>query len=856
MYTHLHVTEGLAETCVDLSMAARYADHEVTLEEAAGIDRHIDTCARCRELISALAVAGWTGPVEGRREPPAVLPRGTMIGRFELQRPLDAGGMGLVYVAYDRELERTVAIKAVRDRRSEPSQLLHEARTMAKLSHGNVVAIYDVIAAHDQIFLAMELVAGRSVRRWLDERPRPWREVVEVFLAAGAGLAAAHAVDIVHGDVKPANLLYGDDRRVRVIDFGLSTRADGEAHAGVGTPGYMAPELRAGGPCDAAADQYAFCASLHEALFGSLPGDPPARRARVPRALRGAIARGLAAAPRDRFPAMPALLHALRATASRRLQWIAATAAAALVIGTAAFVIGGQRVEARMCELAAAKLASPWNDATRFRVRHAFALAKVSYAAGILPRVEANLDRWSEALASFRRGLCDEVGDAPLGPLEECLHDRIRDANSVINVFLDSVEPATVLNAVAATEQLVSAANCREQTLLRPAPPLSASRKALAGQLSRAFALMATGHPRDAQVINHELVAAARASGDFDAQSAALVSLGRNQIANSDYDGARASLIEAINLAERAGDDRVRVQAWANLVALEYRRGHYAQALEFEAVARGAAQRIGDRYLETELMINAGAALGQLGRAAEAQPLFEEAVEIRRKLYGETNARVAAALTALGNSYAMQGNLEAGMAAHRQATAIAEAALGPSHPDVAVNHGNLGDDHLYGLRAAEATVELEQAARIFEAAYGAGHASVAGALTDLGLALLESGRFEDALAASARAESIWAEVAPKHPARAEALLGRYLAKEALHRPAPSADLEEALALGQRLPPFERARIQLALARVTAGERGAALIADAIAGLSTSSLPLPRRELAAARAWQQARWGKP
>jgi serine/threonine protein kinase len=107
----------------------------------------------------------------------------------------------------------------------------------------NIVPVYDVIDVHGQVFLAMELVIGRSVRQWLDAEPRGWKQIVDVFLAAGAGLAAAHAAGIILGDVKPADILLGDDGRIRITDFGLSSTGADEAQAStgpIGTPVYMA----------------------------------------------------------------------------------------------------------------------------------------------------------------------------------------------------------------------------------------------------------------------------------------------------------------------------------------------------------------------------------------------------------------------------------------------------------------------------------------------------------------------------------------------------------------------------------------------------------------------------------------
>lgn len=274
--------------CLDADTAAAYAAHALPPEDVLAVEEHIDACASCRELVSMVALAGLSksggsrGPWSGEAVAGAVLPRGTRVGPFELDAPLDAGGMGLVYSARDVRLGRRVALKCLRERRGDPETLLREAKLMAQLAHPHVVPVYDVIEAYGQVFIAMELVVGRSLRQWMEAGPRGWRTVVDVFLAAGAGLAAAHDAGIVHGDVKPANILMGDEGRVRVTDFGLASLVSerpGEGGVVRGTPAYLAPEQRAGKPCDALADQYAFCVSLHEALVGALPGSRSARLA-------------------------------------------------------------------------------------------------------------------------------------------------------------------------------------------------------------------------------------------------------------------------------------------------------------------------------------------------------------------------------------------------------------------------------------------------------------------------------------------------------------------------------------------------------------------------------------------------
>ncbi len=261
----------------------------------------------------------------------AYIPR--ILGNFQVGRCIASGGMGVVFEAHDIVLGRRVALKVVRPELATCDQaqvrLLREAQALASLNHRNVVTLYEVGMANGHVFVAMELVEGCTLREWM-QAPRDWRDIVDLFVAFGRGLAAAHELGLVHRDVNPSNVFLARDGTPKLGDFGLA-RAEGErvepggwspeasflasrltAHGTViGTPAYMAPEQTGGGPIDARADQYAFCRSLHEAIAGELP-EAGAVAPGVPRVLRAALARGLAADADARFPSLNQLLRALQ----------------------------------------------------------------------------------------------------------------------------------------------------------------------------------------------------------------------------------------------------------------------------------------------------------------------------------------------------------------------------------------------------------------------------------------------------------------------------------------------------------------------------------------------------------------
>jgi hypothetical protein len=314
-----------------------------------------------------------------------LLVRGATVGRYLIVERLGMGAMGVVYAAYDPDLDRKVALKLLRfdgaEARDEARQarLVREAKAIAKLSHPNVVGIFDVGVHERRVFLAMEYLPGGTLRDWLAAERRGWRAIVARFIEVGRGLAAAHAEGLVHRDFKPDNVLLDRTGAPKIVDFGLvrvTTSEDGDdGAAGVaetsgkalgnptltrtgaltGTPAYMAPEQFLSGTLDARTDQFAYSVALYEALYDQRPfaGEtlvaladavtsgtllPPPEGTDVPAWVRAIVLRGLSPDPEKRFGSVEEMVAALSVDpGARTRRGLALAGVVVALLGVAAY---------------------------------------------------------------------------------------------------------------------------------------------------------------------------------------------------------------------------------------------------------------------------------------------------------------------------------------------------------------------------------------------------------------------------------------------------------------------------------------------------------------------------------------
>ncbi len=604
------------------------------------------------------------------------------IGRFLVLGRLGSGGMGVVVEAYDPELDRKVAIKLLksgRARSDSQARLLREAQAMARLSHPNVVQVYDVGLVGEQVFVAMELVVGKNLAQWLAERPRPWREVVALFIAAGRGLAAAHAAGLVHRDFKPDNVLIADDGRVRVADFGLAredraalTEASADDGADerpllantltatgvlMGTPMYMSPEQHLAEPVGPRSDIFSFSVALFEALYGVRPfaGETMAQLARnvrhgnvvatkdrrgVPAWLDSAVRRGLAVEVEARYPSFDEYLLAIDRDPSRaRRRWLGA-GALGLVGALAGGAIHASGAGTPSCTAGADAIAEVWNDDVETQLRERFAALPESTRAVLEPRVISGLRDYAKAWVATERRACEghqegDRSDALFDAQERCLHRRRVALTGAVDVIRGGDE-ATLREATMIIAKLPPVAYCddRDALLSEVAPPESPAVMAVVADL------------RD-RLTQAELLASAGRSGDaLEALSAiqgeveeadylplrAEASLAEARIAADAQDATRA--LQALNVAflsaTKAGADALAAEAKARSLFVQGVLLGDPSVLKERAHTEALSERVGRNDLTALAANNAGAVLAATGDQASARELFRRAIDLSR----------------------------------------------------------------------------------------------------------------------------------------------------------------------------------------------------------------------------------
>ena len=533
------------------------------------------------------------GALASTRRSPA-LAQGAVVGeQYEIVKPIGQGGMGVVYLARDRKLDRDVAIKVGYAMSPEALAFVErEARTLAKLAHPNVVVVHQVGEVDGRIFIAMEYIPI-TARAWLASEQRSWRDVVGLYAAVGEGLAAAHAAGLVHRDFKPENVLVGTDRRPRISDFGLA-RASSEIEAGhvVGTPGYMPPEQVAGDAVDAQADQYAFAVAVWEALFDERPtADPdvPSANPRgAPRAVIASLRRALATSASARWPDLASLVSALRASLDRRRnRWLAASAAT-LVVGAAGAFAAVQLVrDTPSCDTGETEIAAVWSPVRRAGflfddalVRFVDSRAKTWAITADAACKATRIDHTATAEVLDRRTLCLARAKTELDAALQ-MASRSREAAAQVLPFLETrTAPESCLAGGLGDEE-------------RPPPGARAQLDKALDDVAQAEAAALDRGISDPLGRTERAVASARALGWRPLLAEALVGRGNVLLELGRPAEASKVLEEAAQLAIASRADDTAVKAYLRGATAMSAQERTAEADQLMTTARALWERIG-----------------------------------------------------------------------------------------------------------------------------------------------------------------------------------------------------------------------------------------------------------------------
>ena len=769
--------------CLDDNAMAAYLDGALTADEITRVDSHLSECAACRKDMSAIVVS-HTMPVAretATEEDASELIPGDSIGRYVLSAEHVRGGMGIVAVAFDPELGRNIAIKVLRPELSA-HLLREEARAMAKLSHPNVVSVYDVGEHGGRIYFAMELVEGANLRHWLAQERRGWREIMRTCIQAGRGLAAAHRSGLVHRDFKPDNVMCGPDDRVRVTDFGLASSTPKGGIAG--TPTYMAPEVWRGEPATRRSDQWSFCATLYEALFGDPPFDGTDRdqvRAAIERGalafpkgvvhakVKRTIARGLANDPAARYASLDALLGELESVLRRpRPVWLAAGATAIVMVGGIGLYAMRERPD--VCRIPSALIEGAWSDSRARALDGAFAASGRKHAAASARHVRKILDDYATQWLAARHDACaatrirGDQSELLLDARTRCLDRRRDELAELVRVLGDKPTPEVVDRAVQAALELYPVDTCSAAGV-QAEQPLPADREKAAriteldqelGKLRASLVLA-----RDVSAATKQarsLIERARTLNYPPLSARAAIVLAKLSTYSTDHADTERRLYDALVATAAAQDDYGTASVWMELIAFTAGvKGDAAAALQLVKPAEAALTRAGTpARLATELRHAHGTALAMQGKYEDARKAFEQARA------DEVDALAQATIDiALSNVELRLGKLEDAHGRVARAAAAIERELGPHHPHVGFSLLAAGNMALEKRDDPQARVAIERALAILADSVGERHVAYALGINNLGM--IDAGRMDFAAARKEyeRAASILEAI--KHP---------------------------------------------------------------------------------------------
>ena len=754
-----------------------------------------------------------TGVAQRRDAPVLSLDAGAVLdSRYQIEAVIGEGGSGKVFRAWDRVLGEPVAVKILHpSRAAEKSwikRLAREVKVARAIRHPNVCRVFDLGRADGHWFVTMELAAGGNLRAMLrdeagaggDKKPlRPLAERLVDARALCAGLAAIHAVGIVHRDVTPQNVLRMTDGRLVISDFGLAIESDDNTTVHGGTPAYMPPEAVMGGRSDLRSDVWQLGAILHELLFGSRPqftrtdgeitltwpaaaeatpveeelarlcrdclAADPALRPVTAVAVVGRLAAAEAARPRS-WSARVWLRARAVYRRHPRLRLVAMAAIVAVVAARAMLLVA----RPALCKGGGDKIAGIWDPRTKAVARRAFMATRKQYAADAFWTVNRVIESYLESWLGMYTEACEathargEQSSEVLDLRMSCLNERLSGVKALSDIF-SKADGDVVGNAVTAASAIPTLDRCGDVKLLRSLvqPPGDAKLRARVDRARQRIAqIKATrdsGRMAEALKMSAALVAEAGQIDYAPVQAETDAIQGEIETFAGDPRHAERMLEQAFFTAEAARDDELKAESSAYLIeAIGYHQGRYEEAERWIQQTRATLRRMGGHQ--------------------------------RLQCWVENNVAIL---------YHIQGRYPEAIAAYQRARAIAEASLRADDPDVARPIGNLAMALSEAGRPAEGLAFNQRAVDILRKALGAGHPEVVMHMSNRGEILNALGRYDEARALFNAALAVWNKELPRdHSNVGDSLNGigaSYLGQD---EPEPAlAPLERALAIREK-----------------------------------------------------------
>ncbi len=736
---------------------------------------------------------------------------GTILAeRYNILRLIGQGGMGAVYLAYDLKLQRQVAIKVMHARSDEVMlnesketqriRIKREAQALAQLSHQHVIAVYDLDIHEGKLFISMEHIDGNNLTQWKQKEKPNKNEILNVLLAAGEGLAAAHRVGIIHLDFKPSNVIIGHDGKIKVADFGLARATDRDEKPtqhcfdsvdkcdnllsdkltqtgyAIGTPAYMAPEQGKHEKLGTWTDQFSFCLVAWEMLCGERPypvdsikfwknmTSPSADmktkyigEKKIPTWLKKNLLKGLAFHPQDRFASMLDLLKQMRKSPAKALQHSLTLLLIMILVGMGVYGLSlSIMYRAKLCRDGTSKAAIVWNERTKNTIEASFVSSGHHRAVETYQRVAEILDDWSLQWAGAYTDACNAThkegsqSEEVLDRRMRCLDRKLMSMGELTKAFSEKPDSMLVNRAVNASLGLGGVAICADiealsQDIVPPENPVT--RKAveeLRRKLENIRHFNELGKHKKAKKILDALQPQASTLPYKPIQAELILAQGINEAYMGKYKKAESALLEALQSGLYLSNKNLALEAAHELTYLVgYQQKNFSAGLVYAEMALGLSRGMQDER-DARSRANLGDIYLSQGNSEKATEQYKAALLLLEKTHGLNNPHMIKSITAIGVALANRAQYDKAEKEHRRAIEITERVFGPEHPTIANLCTNLGSVLSYQGRYPEAEAEHKRAIDVTERAFGPKHPTLAIYRGNLGNVLYKRSKYKEA----------------------------------------------------------------------------------------------------------------